>query len=147
MHFSQRLLVNLKQAKVFSFYGYYPSRLSWQDFLNMEDVSRCRTWHFLLNSMRFLTAHLSSMSKSLWMAAGPSGESVTTPTARRIGWGEDVRQQGKAEQKISSFLFIWQNEFWDGLMPSTTSTNLAVRQSLARINRLPNLKENVTKAR
>ncbi|KAK4810721.1 hypothetical protein QYF61_007695 [Mycteria americana] len=41
----------------------------------------CRTWHFpLLNCMRFLSAHFSSLSRSLWMAAQPSGISATPPS-------------------------------------------------------------------
>ena len=39
---------------------------------------RCRSSHFpLLNFMRFLPAHFSSLPRSLWMAAQPSGVSAT----------------------------------------------------------------------
>ena len=41
-------------------------------------LARCRTLHFsLLNFMRFLSANFSSLQRSLWMAAWPSGTSAT----------------------------------------------------------------------
>lgn len=40
-------------------------------------LPRCRT---LLNCVRFLSAHCSSLSQSFWMAAWPSGVSVTPPS-------------------------------------------------------------------
>lgn len=40
---------------------------------------RCRTWHFpLLNFMKFLLAHFSSLLRSLWMAAQPPGVLLTS---------------------------------------------------------------------
>ena len=42
---------------------------------------RCRTLHLpLLNLIRFLSAQLSSLSSSHWMAAQPSGVSTTPPS-------------------------------------------------------------------
>lgn len=38
------------------------------------------TWHFPLLFMRFLSAPLSSLSRSLWMAAQQSGASLTSPS-------------------------------------------------------------------
>ncbi|KAK4826847.1 hypothetical protein QYF61_011715 [Mycteria americana] len=44
-------------------------------------IPRGRTWYFhLLNFMRFLSAHFSSLSRSLWMAARPSDVSATPPS-------------------------------------------------------------------
>lgn len=44
-------------------------------------LNRCRTWHFpLLNSMRFLWTDPSSLPRSLWMVAQPSGVSATLPS-------------------------------------------------------------------
>ena len=44
-------------------------------------LPRCRTLHFpLLNFMRLLSAHFSSLSRSLWMAAQPYGISATPPS-------------------------------------------------------------------
>lgn len=40
-------------------------------------VPQVQDFSFLLNFTRFLSAHFSSMSGSLWMAARPSGVSVT----------------------------------------------------------------------
>jgi len=41
-------------------------------------LPRCRTLHFpLLNCMRFLSAHFSSLLRSLWLAAKLSGVSAT----------------------------------------------------------------------
>ena len=45
-------------------------------------LSWWRTSHFsLLNCMRLLPAHLSSLQRSLWMAARPSGESPFRPSS------------------------------------------------------------------
>lgn len=44
-------------------------------------LSRGRTWHFpLLSFMRFLPAHFSSLSRSLWMTAQTSGETDSPPS-------------------------------------------------------------------
>lgn len=41
--------------------------------------SSCRTWDFPLLNMSFLLAHLSSLSRTLWMAAQASDTSTTPP--------------------------------------------------------------------
>lgn len=42
---------------------------------------RCKTLHFpLLNSMRFLSMHISSLLKSPWMSGQPSCDLVTPPS-------------------------------------------------------------------
>ncbi|KAK4810782.1 hypothetical protein QYF61_008754, partial [Mycteria americana] len=44
-------------------------------------LPKCRTWHFpWLNCMRFLSAHFSSLLRSLWVAARPSGISASPPS-------------------------------------------------------------------
>jgi len=44
-------------------------------------LPRCRTLHLpLLNFIRLFSTHLSSLSRSCWMAAQPSGVSATHPT-------------------------------------------------------------------
>lgn len=47
--------------------------------LNMF-LHRWMTLHFLLNAVRLLPAHLSSLLRSLWMAAQPSGISTSSPS-------------------------------------------------------------------
>lgn len=52
---------------------------------------RCRTWRFLWSFMMFLPACFSSLSRSLWVAARPSGVSATparkeTLQERQASW-------------------------------------------------------------
>lgn len=46
----------------------------------------CRTLH-LLSFIRFLSAHLSTMSRSLWVAAQPSGVSTAPPSSCHLAEG------------------------------------------------------------
>lgn len=65
-------------------------------YLNML-LRRCMTLHFLLNTVRLLPAHLSSLLRSLWMAVQPSGISTSSP-----GFGTSLSE---------AFLSLWYDLF------------------------------------
>lgn len=145
MHFSQMLLVNLKQAKVLSFYRHYPSRLSWQHTPCSENISTCRTWHSVklheildCPPLEHVQVPLDG-SRALWWISHYSH-----CTQDWVRWRWKAAGQGWGE---NTWLFVYLTEWILGWINAKHNIHRSSSQSLARINRLPNLKENITKGR
>lgn len=72
-------------------------------------LPRCRIWHFsLMNFMRLMSAHFSSLSWSLWVAAQSCGVSATPPIVvssanfQRVHFAPSVRSLMKKLKRTGS---------------------------------------------
>lgn len=93
-------------------------------------LPRCRIWHFsLMNFMRLMSAHFSSLSWSLWVAAQSCGVSATPPIVvssanfQRVHFAPSVRSLMKKLKRtgstIDSVSGVHPGSWWKGWLHDT----------------------------